>query len=139
MMWTGEISIGTPPKTLNADMWVLQTLTRCAGIPVNRDLWDPHSPESAKKQSQPFHLSCSVGYTVEGDQYNDNVTLAGFTSVPQTFGSATLFTDSQSHENAFADSDGLCNWANEPDILIETLSFWGRDVCRRNKQFAVQW
>jgi len=117
MMWRGEISIGTPPKTLNvfvdtgvADMWVLQT--GCVGIPGGyRDLWDPRSSESANKQNQPFKLTYSVGYKVEGDRYTDNVTIAGFTSDPQHFGSATSFTDAKSHYNAFADTDGLLGLA----------------------------
>jgi len=57
---------------------VLQT--GCAGIPGNhRDLWDPHSSTSAKKQSEPFKLTYSDGYTIEGDQYTNNVTLVGIT------------------------------------------------------------
>jgi hypothetical protein len=58
-------------------MWVLQT--GCAGISADRDLWNPHSSESAKNQRISFEFEYGDGSIVKGDQYNDNVTIAGFT------------------------------------------------------------
>jgi len=115
-LWSGEISIGTPPKTLKvymdtgaADMWVLQT--GCDGISGDRDLWDPYSSKSAKKQTQPFQITYVDGSITEGDRYTDNVAIGGFTSGAQTFGSATSFTAAMLHINAFTDSDGLLGLA----------------------------
>jgi hypothetical protein len=58
-------------------MWVLQT--GCSGISPDRDLWDPHSSESAQKWDQPFLLEYADGTVVTGDLHTDNVTIAGFT------------------------------------------------------------
>jgi len=40
----------------------------------------------------PFKLEYGDGTTVQGDRYADNVTIAGFTADPQTFGSAIWYT-----------------------------------------------
>jgi hypothetical protein len=57
-------------------MWVLQT--GCSGISGDRDLWDPDSSVSARKQSQSFELTYTNGPKVQGDRYTDNVTIAEF-------------------------------------------------------------
>jgi len=113
-LWNCEISIGTPPKirmvtidTGAADMWVLQT--GCNGISGDRDLWDPNSSESAKKQDQPFQLKYGLGTAVNGDRYTDNVTIAGLTADPQTFGSVTSYTAQKIHGTH--DTDGLLGLA----------------------------
>jgi len=114
IMWSCEISIGTPPKTRrvtidtgSADMWVLQT--GCSGIPPDRDLWDPNLSQSAKKKDQRFELKYGDGIEVKGDGYTDNVTIAGLTADPQTFGSITVF-GSQQLMNGFY-TDGLLGLA----------------------------
>jgi len=70
---------------------VLQTAS-CGGIPGNDDLWDPDSSESADYHGKSFKLNYGDGSSVKGDQYIDNVTIAGFTADRQTFGSATQYT-----------------------------------------------
>jgi len=81
-------------------MWVLQT--GCSGISGDRDLWDPNSSESAKKEDQPFQLEYGVRATLNGDRYTDSVTIAGLTADSQPFGSVT----SLEADETFS-SDGL--------------------------------
>jgi len=110
--WMCEISIGTPPQTLNvqidtgsADMWVLQD--GCKGISMDHDLWDPHLSDTSEYEGKSFRLKYGDGTIVAGDQYTDGVTLAGFTTEFQTFGSASSYTGPQNNKG----SDGLIGLA----------------------------
>jgi len=110
--WNAEISIGTPPQTLNvhvdtgaADMWVLETASGVIG--TDRDLWDPNLSESVKDEMTSFRLSYSDGSIVEGYLYSDNVTIAEFTADPQTFGSVTSYSSNNNQWHA----DGLLGLA----------------------------
>jgi len=132
--WMGEISIGTPPKTLNihidtgaADMWVLPT--GCAGISADHNLWDPHSSASAVKQ-QRFRLKYADGSKVKGDLYADNVTIAGLTADRQIFGSATSYTSQLQNNEYYA--DGLLGLAY-PDISKLRVSPLFITIARQNK------
>jgi len=106
--WMAEISVGTPPKTLNvqidtgaADIWILQA--GCVGISGDRELWDPRLSESAKYQGKSFQLRYEDGTIVEGDLYADIVTISGFTANPQGFGSATSYASPMLPDNGYAD------------------------------------
>jgi hypothetical protein len=64
-------------STQHSDTWVLQT--GCDGISRNRDLWDPRSSKTSKYNGRSFWFTYDDGTMVEGNQYIDNVTIAGFT------------------------------------------------------------
>jgi len=74
------------------------------------DLWDPDLSESVEQRMMSFWLTYSDGSIVRGDLYSDNVTIAGFTADPQTFGSVTSYSF---HNNEYH-ADGLLGLAFPP-------------------------
>jgi len=63
----------------------------CSGCPEHAR-WDPASSRTAGAKGLTFELEFSDGAAVSGDQYIDNVTIAGLSADVQTIGAATSYS-----------------------------------------------
>jgi len=102
-MWSGEITVGTPPQTFNGQSelqatQLLKIINKCIVIVAtgSSDLYIPdvscasskfcqgharydHSKSTtAKAVGKPFTIEYGDNSTVGGKQYTDTVTIAGF-------------------------------------------------------------
>jgi cathepsin D len=100
-LWYGTISIGSPPKdflgvtlfspvqdwpsdivpftvdfdTGSSDLFVPST--SCDSSCSGHTLYNPTDSSSSRNLGQPFSLAYGDGSTVSGDEYSDDVTIAG--------------------------------------------------------------
>jgi len=96
--WYGTISIGTPPKlftvqvdTGSSDLFIPAS-TGDAICKSHDHLWDPASSQTDEDLDETFKFNFADGAIVKGKQYNDKVTIAGFTADEQTIGVATTYS-----------------------------------------------
>ncbi|KAK0560046.1 hypothetical protein OC861_006432 [Tilletia horrida] len=87
LLWTGEISVGTPAQVFNMDFD-----TGSSDTWVNPNLYKPAASSTAKKTKKKFQVAYGDGSQASGDVYQETVTVGGVTATNQAFGNATKST-----------------------------------------------
>ncbi|KAI0279434.1 acid protease [Russula aff. rugulosa BPL654] len=97
-LWYGAISIGTPPKvftvdfdTGSSDLFVPSK--NCDSTCSGHTVYDPDASSTKQDRNKTFSLAYGDGSTtVSGEQYGDNVIIAGLVAKNQTIGAATQYS-----------------------------------------------
>ncbi|CDO76342.1 hypothetical protein BN946_scf185011.g6 [Trametes cinnabarina] len=96
-LWTGAISIGTPPTkytvdfdTGSSDLFLPGPL--CVRNCDQKAKYDPSKSTSSNDLHQPFTVSYGDGSTATGEQFSDNVEVAGFTATDVVVGVSTTYS-----------------------------------------------
>jgi len=86
VLWSGPISLGTPPTTFivdfdtgSSDLWVPDSscTTNCPPLPH----YNPAKSSTATALDTPFEIKYADGETAEGTSYNDVFTFASLETV----------------------------------------------------------
>ncbi|KAF8339998.1 Asp-domain-containing protein [Cantharellus anzutake] len=93
ILWYGEITIGTPPVTFkvefdtgSSDTWVPDSsCAACSG----HSTYDPSSSSTSRDLGQDFDINYQDDTYATGQQYTDDITVAGLTATNQAFASAS--------------------------------------------------
>ncbi|KDQ50162.1 hypothetical protein JAAARDRAFT_186508 [Jaapia argillacea MUCL 33604] len=113
-LWYGSISVGTPAKTFTVDFDTGSSdlflpgptcNTNCAG----HTIYDPKKSSTSSDAHKTFQLQYGDGSSVEGEQYNEAVSIAGLTATSQRLGAATQYSNGFSKDQFPA--DGLLGMA----------------------------
>jgi len=103
-LWQGSISVGTPPvdftidfDTGSSDLFLpgVNCKTNCAG----HTLFNPTASSTAFDLGKTFSLAYGDGSSVEGEQYNETVIIAGMDATSQTLGVASAYSTGFSSDN----------------------------------------
>jgi len=93
--WYATITIGTPPQSFTVDIDTASSDIYLPGLDCSgcseHSRWDPASSRTATAKDSPFEVKFHDGGIVSGEQYTDNVTIAGLSADTQTVGSATSY------------------------------------------------
>ncbi|KAN0118079.1 acid protease [Russula decolorans] len=96
-LWYGTISIGTPPEdftvdfdTGSSDLFVPSK--NCSSSCAGHKAYDPSASSTSRDLGQTFSLAYGDGSTVSGEEYSDNVIIAGLVAKNQTIGAATQYS-----------------------------------------------
>ncbi|GLB33563.1 putative peptidase A1 family protein [Lyophyllum shimeji] len=130
-LWYGEVAVGMPEETFtvvfdtgSSDFFLPSQDCNSNGCNGHKR-YDPTASLSATPLHRKFQISFGDGSTVEGDIYNDTVSVAGLTANGQAVGAALTYSDNLS-VNQFP-PDGLVGMAFKEisqfgsDPLFETL------------------
>ncbi|KAF8265089.1 acid protease [Lactarius quietus] len=122
-LWYGSITVGTPPQTFTVDFdtgssdFFLPS-SSCDSSCDGHTLYDPSSSSTAEDVGEKFTLKYEDGATASGEQYTDDVTLAGYVATGQNFGAATTY--SSGLESGSFPADGLLGMGHESLLTIGT-------------------
>ncbi|KAF8492841.1 acid protease [Russula emetica] len=96
-LWYGTISIGTPAKdftvdfdTGSSDLFVPSK--NCDSSCAGHNAYDPSASNTSRDLNKTFALAYGDGSTVSGEQYSENVIIAGLIGKKQTIGAATQYS-----------------------------------------------
>ncbi|EKM50158.1 uncharacterized protein PHACADRAFT_213911 [Phanerochaete carnosa HHB-10118-sp] len=113
-LWQGALTVGTPAKTFtvqfdtgSSDLFVPGpscTSSNCQG----HAKYSPSSSSTSADAGKTFNLQYGSG-SVQGDQYNDTVSISGLTATKQRLGAASAYSSSFAPKNFPA--DGLMGMA----------------------------
>ncbi|KAF8122505.1 Asp-domain-containing protein [Boletus edulis] len=109
-LWYGSISVGTPAKSFTVDFDtgssdLFLPGSGCDSSCSGHAIWAPSSSSTSQDLGQSFSLAYGDGSTVSGEQYNDIVSIAGFSAPTQTLGAANTY--SSGFESSQFPADGL--------------------------------
>ncbi|KAH9166889.1 acid protease [Lactarius sanguifluus] len=121
-LWYGSISVGTPAVTYtvafdtgSSDLFL--PASNCDSTCSGHKLYDPSASSTSSDVGEPFSHQYGDGSAVSGEQYNDTVTLAGYTATAQRLGAATNY--STGFQSSQFPADGLLGMG------YESLSSYG--------------
>jgi cathepsin D len=109
-LWIGTISVGTPPvkflvdfDTGSSDLWLPSK--HCDSSCAGHTLYDPSASHTSTDLGLNFTIQYGDNSYVSGDEYTDNVIIAGLKATHQTLGAVT----DESQEFGFPEfpGDGL--------------------------------
>lgn len=108
-LWYGTLSIGSPAKaftmdfdTGSSDLFIpLKNCSSCSG----HEAYDPSASSTSHDLGKNFTLTYGDGSTVSGEQYGDDVIIAGLVAKNQTIGAATQY--STGFQSSQFPADGL--------------------------------
>ncbi|KAL7281895.1 hypothetical protein ACG7TL_003361 [Trametes sanguinea] len=123
-MWTGAITVGTPPQKFSVDFDTGSSDLFLPGPLCDRNCdkkakYNPSDSSTSKDLHQPFTVSYGDGSTAVGEQFCDSVTVAGYTATDAVVGVSTTFS-SGLRESEFP-ADGLMGMA------FPSISFYNAD------------
>ncbi|KAI9059064.1 acid protease [Trametes sanguinea] len=123
-MWTGSITVGTPPKKFNvdfdtgsSDLFLPGPL--CQTNCDKKSKYDPSDSSTSKDLHQSFTVSYGDGSTAVGEQFSDSVTVASYTATDAVVGVSSTFS-SGLRESEFP-ADGILGMA------FPSISFYNAD------------
>ncbi|TFY78580.1 hypothetical protein EWM64_g5434 [Hericium alpestre] len=98
IVWTGQLSIGTPPQTYSMDFDtgssdLFLPGAACGASCDGRKRYDPKASSSAKDLGKTFKCSYGDGSSVMGEQYSETVVANGLKATGQTIGAAGNYSD----------------------------------------------
>lgn len=107
-LWTGSISVGTPPLSFTVDFDsgssdLFLPSKDCDATCSGHTAYDTSASSTSQALGKTFSLAYGDGSTVSGDQFIDTVSIAGLTATNQTLGAATKYSDGFSSANFPAD------------------------------------
>ncbi|KAI0314883.1 acid protease [Amylostereum chailletii] len=111
IVWTGTLSIGTPPKEFSIDFDtgssdIVVPAAECTDVCKDAQRYNISTSSSGKDLGRNFTLKYGDGSQTSGKQIGETVTVAGLQATNQTIGAASAVTD------GFLDSmDGLVGLA----------------------------
>ncbi|KAH9019322.1 acid protease [Lactarius deliciosus] len=108
-LWHGSITVGTPALTLTGSSDLFLPGSDCDWTCSGHTLYNPESSSTSNDVGQSFSLRYGDGSTVNGEQYTDTVTLAGFKATRQRLGAATTY--SSGFQSDQFPADGLLGMA----------------------------
>ncbi|KAF8433778.1 acid protease [Boletus edulis BED1] len=113
-LWYGSISVGTPavPFTVDFDTGSSDLFlpgSACDSSCNGHTIWDPSFSLTSQDLGKSFSLAFEDKATVSGEQYNDTVSIAGFSATTQTLGAANKY--SPGFESPQFPADGLMGMA----------------------------
>ncbi|KAG6373237.1 Asp-domain-containing protein [Boletus reticuloceps] len=113
-LWYGSISVGTPAQSFTVDFDtgssdLFLPGSRCDSSCKGHTIWDPSSSSTSKDLGKSFSLAYGDKSTVSGEQYNDTVSIAGFSATTQTLGAANTY--SSGFQSSQFPADGLMGMA----------------------------
>lgn len=84
IMWTGNLTVGTPPQSFTVDFDtgssdIFLAGVNCGSTCEGRTLYDPSKSSSATDMGKNFTLNYGDGSQVQGRQWSDTVTVQGLT------------------------------------------------------------
>ncbi|KAH7914900.1 acid protease [Hygrophoropsis aurantiaca] len=103
LLWFGNVSVGTPPKTFTIDFDtgssdIFLAGPKCGASCLGHTIFNPNSSSTSKDLGQTFNATYGKGNAF-GELYTDVVTVAGYTATNQTIIVAEQYGD------AFSDQD----------------------------------
>lgn len=112
-LWQGSIAIGSPPQTFTVDFDtgssdLFVPGPSCGGNCAGHTRYRPASSSTAVEIHKTFSLAYGSG-AVRGEQYSDDIVIAGLTAAKQRLGAATAYSSSFSASNF--PPDGLMGMA----------------------------
>ncbi|KAK7470902.1 hypothetical protein VKT23_002318 [Stygiomarasmius scandens] len=113
-LWHGTITVGTPGTDFLVDFDTGSSDLFLPGANCNvncegHTLYDTAASSSAEDQDDTFSLAFGDGSTVQGEIFDDTVTIAGLTATSQAVGAATQYSTGFAAENF--PPDGLMGMA----------------------------
>lgn len=113
-VWSGAISVGTPPVTYTVDFDtgssdLFLPGANCDSTCAGHTLYNTASSSTAVDQGQTFSLAFGDGSSVTGEVFVDTVTISGLTATGQAVGAANQY--SSSFEVSQFPADGLMGMA----------------------------
>ncbi|KAL6304140.1 aspartic peptidase domain-containing protein [Sparassis latifolia] len=113
-LWQGSISVGTPPQNFTVDFDTGSSdlflpgpacVLNCEG----HQAYNPSASSTSRQVPKTFSLAYGDGSTVAGQEYTDDVHVAGLTATDATFGAAEIYSPGFAVENF--PPDGLMGMA----------------------------
>ncbi|KAF8261911.1 acid protease [Lactarius quietus] len=95
--WYGPITVGTPPTTYTVDFDtgssdLFVPVSACDSFCDGHTLYNPSTSITSSDLGKMFTLRFGDGSSVSGEQFTDNVTLAGYSATGQTLGAASTYS-----------------------------------------------
>lgn len=96
LLWAGPLSIGTPPQqfTINFDTGSSDFWVPNSGVQNGHNTYDASASTSGSKSNDTFSIMYGDGSMVQGDVYQETVTVAGLSATKQHFASASAVSPS---------------------------------------------
>ncbi|KAI0951743.1 hypothetical protein AcV7_007755 [Taiwanofungus camphoratus] len=113
-LWQGAITVGTPPQSFSVDFDtgssdLFLPGPDCTAHCDGHRSYNPGASSTSQKLEKPFTLAYGDGSSVSGQEYSDNVGIAGLTASGATLGAAAVY--SQGFSTADFPPDGLMGMA----------------------------